>query len=54
MAARNPARIGRIEHRQRGLQPGERADVIEFDYSGASKAVRIRRTWLDGELVWEA
>jgi len=54
MAARNPARIGRIEHRQRGLQPGERADVIEFDYSAASKSVRIRRTWLDGELVWEA
>jgi N-acetylglucosamine-6-phosphate deacetylase len=54
MAARNPARIGRIEHRQRGLQPGERADVIEFDYDAASKSIRIRRTWLGGECVWQA
>ncbi len=53
MAARNPARLGRIEHRQRGLQPGERADVIEFDFEAATKSIRIRRTWLDGELVWQ-
>lgn len=53
MAARNPARIGRIEHRQRGLQPGERADVVEFDYDAAAKSVRVRRTWLDGEPVWQ-
>jgi N-acetylglucosamine-6-phosphate deacetylase len=53
MAARNPARIGRIEHRQRGLQPGERADVIEFDFDPAAKSVRIRRTWLDGQAVWQ-
>lgn len=53
MAARNPARVGRVEHRQRGLQPGERADVVEFDYDAVSKSVRVRRTWLDGELVWE-
>lgn len=53
MAARNPARIGRIEHRMRGLQPGERADVIEFDYDAAAKSIRIRRTWLDGESVWQ-
>lgn len=53
MAARNPARVGRIEHRQRGLQPGERADVIEFDYGAAAKSIRIRRTWLDGEAVWQ-
>ncbi len=53
MAARNPARLGRIEHRQRGLQPGERADVIEFDFDPAAKSVRIRRTWLDGQPVWQ-
>ncbi len=53
MAARNPARLGRIEHRQRGLQPGERADVIEFDFDPAAKSVRIRRTWLEGQPVWQ-
>lgn len=54
MAARNPARIGRIEHRQRGLQPGERADVIEFDYDAVAKSIRLRRTWLGGKCVWTA
>jgi N-acetylglucosamine-6-phosphate deacetylase len=53
MAARNPARIGRIEHRMRGLQPGERADIVEFDFDAAAKSIRVRRTWLDGEAVWE-
>jgi len=54
MAARNPARVGRIEHRRRGLQPGERADIVEFDYDPAAKSLRIVRTWLGGELVYEA
>lgn len=54
MAARNPARVGRIEHRQRGLLPGERADVVEFDYDAKAKSIRIRRTWLNGELVFAA
>ncbi len=53
-ATRNPARVGRVEHRQRGLQPGERADIVEFDYGAASHSIRIRRTWLSGELVFEA
>jgi N-acetylglucosamine-6-phosphate deacetylase len=52
MATRNPARAGRIEHRQRGLQPGERADVVEFEFDKASRAIRVVRTWLDGELVY--
>lgn len=54
LAARNPARIGRIEHRQRGLQPGERADVIEFGFDASAKAIRLQRTWLSGECVWQA
>ncbi len=54
MATRNPARVGRIEHRQRGLQPGERADLIEFDYEAPSRSIRIRRTWLSGELVFDS
>lgn len=54
MAARNPARIGRIEHRLRGLQPGERADIIEFEYDAAARSIRVTRTWVEGELAWQA
>jgi N-acetylglucosamine-6-phosphate deacetylase len=52
MATRNPARVGRISGRQRGLQPGDRADVVEFSYDAPTKSIGIIRTWLDGELVY--
>jgi len=54
LATRNPARVGRIAGRRRGLQPGERADVVEFDYDPAAKSIRILNTWLDGEIVYSA
>ncbi len=54
MATRNPARVARISGRQRGLAPGERADLVELDYDPQQGRIRILRTWLDGELVWEA
>jgi predicted amidohydrolase YtcJ len=54
LATRNPARVGRIAGRRRGLQPGEHADVVEFDYNPAAKSIRVLRTWLDGELVHSA
>lgn len=54
MAARNPARVGRIEHRLRGLQPGERADIVEFEYDAAAKTIRVTRTWVEGELAFQA
>jgi N-acetylglucosamine-6-phosphate deacetylase len=52
MAARNPARAGRIANRQRGLTPGERADIVEFRYDAPRQSIRIERTWLGGELVY--
>lgn len=54
LATRNPARVGRICGRRRGLQPGERADVVEFEYDAAAKSIHVLRTWLDGELVHSA
>lgn len=54
LATRNPARVGRIANRRRGLQPGERTDIVEFEYDPATKSIRILRTWLDGELVYSA
>jgi len=54
LATRNPARVGRVHHRQRGLQTGERADVVEFEFDKAARSIRVLRTWLDGEAVYTA
>lgn len=54
LATRNPARVGRVPLRQRGLQPGERADVVEFSYDKKAKSIQVLKTWLDGELVYKA
>lgn len=54
LATRNPARVGRVAGRQRGLAAGERADIVEFDYDKDAASIRVRRTWLDGEMVYEA
>lgn len=52
LATRNAARVGRVPGRQRGLAPGERADVVEFGYDGETKGLRVLRTWVGGELVY--
>jgi N-acetylglucosamine-6-phosphate deacetylase len=54
LATRNPARVGRVPLRQRGLQPGERADVVEFTFDKTAKSIQVLKTWLDGELVYKA
>ncbi|MFN7920661.1 MAG: amidohydrolase family protein [Bryobacteraceae bacterium] len=54
MATRNPARVCRIRARQRGLQPGERGDVVEFRVDPHSKAVSIVSVYMDGECVHRA
>lgn len=54
MATINPARVGRISGRWRGLQTGERADLVEFSFSEESRQLSIRRVWLGGEQVFVA
>lgn len=54
LATRNPARIGRVPNRLRGLQPGERADVVEFDFDPDTQAIHVRKTWLNGQPVFSA
>ncbi|HYL37197.1 MAG TPA: amidohydrolase family protein [Bryobacteraceae bacterium] len=54
LATRNPARVGRIPSRQRGLTPGERADLVRFRYDHASKEIEILETYLDGRQVYRA
>jgi N-acetylglucosamine-6-phosphate deacetylase len=52
LATRNPARAGRVASRQRGLQPGERADIVEFQFDADRKAISIERVFVDGEVVY--
>jgi len=52
MATTNAARVGRVPGRLRGLQPGDRADLVEFDFDEATYALSVRRTWVSGQLVY--
>ncbi|HXG33145.1 MAG TPA: N-acetylglucosamine-6-phosphate deacetylase [Bryobacteraceae bacterium] len=54
MAARNPARVGRVEHRQRGLTPGDRADIVRFRYHEAEQRIEILETYVSGERVYSS
>lgn len=50
MATTNPARVGRIASRQKGLAPGERADLVQFRLIDGE--IRIERTFLAGREVY--
>ncbi len=52
MATVNPARVGRVASRHRGLATGQRADVVVFDL--VEGAVKVRETWMSGECVYRA
>ena len=51
LATRNPARVGRIASRQRGLNPGERADLVRFRYNQATRTIEVLETYLAGRRV---
>jgi len=52
LATRNPARLGRINARQRGLNPGDRADLVQFRYDAAGGKIEILATYLSGQRVY--
>lgn len=54
LATRNPARVGRISSRQRGLIPGERADLVRFRFDEHTQQIEILETYLDGRQVYSA
>lgn len=54
MATRNPARVGRIAGRQRGIATGERADFVIFRWHPAEKRVEPVETIMGGETVWSS
>ncbi len=51
MATMNPARAARIPGRQRGLAPGDRADVVQFRFDLASQAIQIEKVFVAGRSV---
>jgi len=52
LATRNPARVGRIPSLQRGLNPGERADLVRFRLDEATGQITILETFLNGQRVF--
>ena len=50
MATSNPARVGRIRGRLRGLNPGERYDVVKFHVNDGR--LQVLETYVNGELVY--
>jgi N-acetylglucosamine-6-phosphate deacetylase len=54
MATRNPARVGRIAGRQRGLTSGDRADLVLFRFDESTKQITVLETIAGGRTVYEA
>jgi N-acetylglucosamine-6-phosphate deacetylase len=52
MATRNPARVGRIAGRQRGIATGERADLVLFRYDAQTKSIEVVQTIVGGQSVY--
>lgn len=52
LATRNPARIGRVVARQRGLTPGDRADLVCFRVEPTTGQITILETFLSGTRVF--
>jgi N-acetylglucosamine-6-phosphate deacetylase len=50
MATVNPARVGRVPSRQRGLTPGERGDVVKFRIDDG--VLHVVETYLSGRRVF--
>jgi N-acetylglucosamine-6-phosphate deacetylase len=53
LATRNPARVGRVSSRQRGLNPGDRADLVRFRLDEATAQITVLQTFLNGERVFD-
>ena len=52
--AKNPARVGRIAGRQRGLAVGDRADFVLFRWDENAKRLTLAETIMSGQTVFSA
>jgi N-acetylglucosamine-6-phosphate deacetylase len=54
MATTNPARVARIAGRQRGLNPGEKADFVQFRWDESTQSFTVTETIVAGVSVYTA
>ncbi len=54
MATVNPARVARVAGRQRGLSPGEKADLIRYEWDEHTLRLRVLETIVAGKSVYQA
>jgi predicted amidohydrolase YtcJ len=54
MATTNAARVGRIAGRQRGLVPGEKADLVLFRWDPEKYTLTVLETIVGGISVYKA
>jgi N-acetylglucosamine-6-phosphate deacetylase len=54
LATRNPARAGRVAARQRGLVPGDHADIVKFRFDERTKNIQVLETYVSGQRVFTA
>jgi len=54
MATANPARIGHVPGRTRGLTPGDRADLVRFTFDAEHGTVQVLETYLGGRQVFRS
>jgi len=54
MATVNPARVARIAGRQRGLAPGEKADLVRFRWNEKAHSLEVVETVVAGASVYRA
>jgi len=52
MATRNPARAARVPLRQRGVAPGERADLVLFRFNENERSIQVEKTVVNGQVVY--
>jgi N-acetylglucosamine-6-phosphate deacetylase len=52
MATTNAARAGKVPERTNGLAPGDRADLVQFQFDPAASRIEITGTWLSGRQVY--
>lgn len=52
MVTLHPARAGRIAGRQRGLAPGEKADLVRFEWDDTTQSLNVIETVVAGTTVY--
>lgn len=53
MVTLHPARVARIVGRQRGLTPGDKADLVRFEWNDAAHSLKVVETVVAGTTVYK-